>query len=309
MVTVAQRSKGLPALCRKVAGSGWFQSLTSVAIVGNAAVLGLLTYPSNEARMGGFLDALDTVFIGFFIVELAVRIAAFGRHPLRFFRDGWNVFDFIVVTAAFVPGIRENVTLLRLARLARVLRLVRIFPTLRIIVVAVGRSLPGALGLFAVAAVVLYLYGMVGWLMFGDRYPEQFGTIGQAALTLFLLLTLEGLGDLLHDGLLVSPWSLAYYVSFVLFGAFVLVNILIGVVLNSMEEARRMEAEEDKQAMPADPVVDRIDALHAAIASMRVPETAPHCPEPCCVAARGNTAHRTEHHDVQHHTGIDRSVR
>lgn len=300
---------GLPGVCQKVASAGWFQSLTSLAIVGNAVILGLLTYPSNEARMGGFLEALDTVFIGFFIVELVIRIAAHGRHPLRFFRDGWNVFDFIVVTAAFVPGIRENVTLLRLARLARVLRLVRIFPTLRIIVVAVGRSLPGALGLFAVAAVVLYLYGMVGWLMFGDRYPEQFGTIGQAALTLFLLLTLEGLGDLLHEGLLVSPWSLAYYESFVLFGAFVLVNILIGVVLNSMEEARKMEAEEDKQAMPADPVVDRIDALHAAIVSMRVPETVPHCPEPCCVAARGNTPRRTEHHDVQHHTGIDQSVR
>lgn len=300
---------GVPGVCRKVAASGWFQTLTSLAIVGNAVILGLLTYPSNEARMGGLLEALDTLFIGFFIVELVIRVTAFGRHPGRFFKDGWNVFDFLVVTAAFVPGIRENVTLLRLARLARVLRLVRIFPTLRIIVVAVGRSLPGALGLFAVAAVVLYLYGMVGWLMFADRYPEQFGTIGQAALTLFLLLTLEGLGDLVHDGLLVSPWSLAYYVSFVLFGAFVLVNILIGVVLNSMEEARRMEAEEDEKAMPSDPVVDRLDALHATIVSMRVPDDARSCPEPCCAASRAAAPRRTEHHDVQHHTGIDQSVR
>ncbi|MEV0648725.1 ion transporter [Phytomonospora sp. NPDC050363] len=295
----APTAASLPDVCRKVATSGWFQTLTSAAIVGNAVTLGLATYPAKRESMGGTLELLDTVFIGFFVVELVIRIVAHGRNPGGFFRDGWNVFDFLVVTAAFIPGIRENITLLRLARLARVLRLIRVFPTLRIIVVAVGRSLPGALGLFAVAGVVLYLYGMVGWLMFADTYPEQFGTIGQAALTLFLLLTLEGLGDLVREGLVVSPWSLAYYVTFVLFGAFVLVNILIGVVLNSMEEARRMEAEEDEKAMPSDPVVDRLDALHATIVSMRQPEADRPCPEPCCVAVRSRER-QAEHVGADH---------
>ncbi|GLZ75318.1 hypothetical protein Afil01_01250 [Actinorhabdospora filicis] len=284
MVTAPPISRSLPDSCRRLVDAKWFQSLSSLAIVGNAVVLGLGTYPWMDARYGDLLDVVDTFFIGFFVVELVLRLASFGSRPQEFFKSGWNVFDFIVVTAAFVPGIRENVTLLRLARLARVLRLVRVFPTLRIIVVAVWRSLPGALGLFAVAAVVLYLYGMVGWLAFGKADPERFGTIGAAGLTLFLLLTLEGLGELVTEGLAISPWSLVYYVSFVLFGAFMLVNILIGVVLNSMEEARRIEAEEEspKHAMPADPVVDRLDALHATVRSLAHQR----CPEPCCSRQR-----------------------
>lgn len=281
VVTLPRMARSLPESCRRLADARWFQSLSSLAIVGNAVVLGLGTYPSITTRHGDLLDAVDTVFIGFFVVELVLRLVSYGSRPQDFFRSGWNVFDFVVVTAAFIPGVRENITLLRLARLARVLRLVRVFPTLRIIVVAVWRSLPGALGLFAVAAVVLYLYGMVGWLAFGKADPERFGTIGAAALTMFLLLTLEGLGDLVGEGLAISPWSLVYYVSFVLFGAFMLVNILIGVVLNSMDEARRIEAEEDAgathHAMPADPVMDRLDALNAtmrALAHQRCPNCA-----------------------------------
>ena len=286
MVSTTPAAGTFAARCGRLVDSVWFQSASSIAIIGNAVVLGLATYPSNQARHGALLDALDGAFITFFVIELLLRIASYGRRPQDFFRNGWNVFDFLVVTAAFLPGIRGNATLLRVARLARVLRLVRVFPTLRIIVVAVWRSLPGAIGLFAVSGVVLYLYGMIGWLMFGERYPEQFGTIGAAALTMFLLLTLDGIGDLVHQGLEVSPWSLVYYVTFVLFGAFMLVNILIGVVLNSMDEARRIEAEEEepKHAMPADPVVDRLDALHAAVSSLRLPARAARCPEPCCVS-------------------------
>lgn len=87
---------------------------------------------------------------------------------------------------------------------------------------------------------------MVGWVFFARHDPEHYGSVGRAVLTLFLLMTLDGIGDAVHAGLEVSRWSLVYYASYVLLASFVLVNVLIGVVLTSLEEARDME-----QALPA----------------------------------------------------------
>ena len=227
--------------CARLAGSTAFDVGIFVVIVANAVVLGLETYDEIEREAGGLLNTLNDVFLGVFVVELAIRITAYGRRPLDFFRGGWNVFDFVVIAAAFVPGLRENSTLLRLARLARVLRVVRILPELRLLVVAVGRSLPGLASLTAMAVVLLYVYGMVGWVIFGDELPGDYGSIGEAMLTLFVLLSLENLPDVMRQGMEVSDWAVPYYISFVLIAAFLVLNILIGVVLNSMEEAREIE--------------------------------------------------------------------
>jgi voltage-gated sodium channel len=227
--------------CARTADSTWFTVFIFAVIVANAIVLGLQTYDSVEKDIGGLLGVLDGVFLGIFVVELIIRIVAFGNRPQDFFRSGWNVFDFVVIAVAFLPGVRENVTLLRLARLARVVRVVGLMSDLRILVVAMGKSLPGVASLTVIGVLVLYVYGMVGWLMFGDSHPDEYGTIGDAMLTLFLLLSLETLPDQIQIGLEVSSVTLLYFISFVLIAAFLLLNILIGVVLDSLEEAREME--------------------------------------------------------------------
>jgi voltage-gated sodium channel len=191
----------------RIVGSGPFDMAIFSVIVMNAVVLGLETYDGVDREVGGLLNALDDVFLGVFVAELALRIAAYGSRPQDFFRGGWNVFDFVVIAAAFVPGLRENSTLLRLVRLARVVRVVRILPDLRLLVVAVGRSLPGVASLSVMGVLLLYVYGMVGWLIFGDRYPDDYGTIGDAMLTLFVLLSLENLPAVIDQGLAVSTWT------------------------------------------------------------------------------------------------------
>src|SRR5688572_975415 len=98
--------------CWRIAESARFQGFIMAVIVANAITLGLQTYDSIEANAGELLDVLDAIFLGIFVVELVIRITAYGRHPGNFFRNGWNVFDFVVIAAAFVPGIRENATLL-----------------------------------------------------------------------------------------------------------------------------------------------------------------------------------------------------
>jgi voltage-gated sodium channel len=229
--------------CARIVASKWFDLVIFGVIMANAVVLGLDTYDAIDREAGGLLQTLNDVFLGIFVVELAIRIGSYGRRTQDFFKSGWNVFDFVVIGAAFVPGLRENSTLLRLVRLARVLRVVRVLPELRLLIVAVGRSLPGLASLTVMAVVLLYVYGMVGWLVFGDSLPDDYGNIGDAMLTLFVLLSLENLPTVIEQGMDVSNWAVPYYVSFVLIAAFLVLNILIGVVINSMEEARELEWE------------------------------------------------------------------
>src|SRR5688500_11292126 len=127
--------------CARIADSNRFQTFIMGVIVANAVTLGLGTYDFSSG-VDSLLTTLDDVFLGIFVVELAIRIAAFGSRPQDFFRDGWNVFDFIVIGLAFTPGIRDNVTLLRLARLLRVVRVVSVMPDLRVLLRAMVRSLP-----------------------------------------------------------------------------------------------------------------------------------------------------------------------
>jgi voltage-gated sodium channel len=266
------------AMCRRLSSSRRFDAAMLGVIVINALVLGAETYESVDREYGDTLHVLNDVFLGIFVVELLIRMAAFWPRPGEFFRSGWNVFDFIVIAGAFVPGLRENATLLRLLRLLRIVRAVRLLPDLRIIVVAIGRSIPGVASLAAMTTLLVYLYGMVGWLIFHDHDPQNFGNAGQAMLTMFILLTLENLPTYVEMGQDLSHWTVLFFVSYVLVASFLIFNLFIGIVINSMEEARaiehRREREEERAAatLSEDPlddlrvdVEDRMDALREAL--------------------------------------------
>jgi voltage-gated sodium channel len=242
-----------------------FTTAILLVIVANAVVLGLQTYDGVVSRHGDTLELLNDVFLGIFVVELALRFGAYSRRPQDFFRNGWNVFDLIVIGLALVPGLRANTTLLRLARLARVVRIVRLLPDLRVLLLAVLRSLPPLASMLALTTVMLFVYGMVGWLLFGDELAERWGNIGAAMLTLVILLTLENFPIYLEQGMDVYPWAWVYFVSFALVTAFILLNVLIGIVLNSMEEARELERRRPVSPDEVAPVTERIAILRSAL--------------------------------------------
>jgi voltage-gated sodium channel len=258
---------------RRIVGSQVFDTLIIAVILANAVVLGMQTYSDLTARHGDTLDLLNEVFLGIFVVELLLRIASYGRRPQDFFRSGWNVFDFVVIAAAFVPGVRDSSTLLRLARLLRVVRIVRLLPDLRILLQGVVRSLPPLFSMTMLVTLLLFVYGMIGWLLFGDELPQDWGNIGAAMLTLFVMLTLENFPAYMDAGMSVHPWAWIYFVTFVLIAAFMVLNVLIGIVLNSMEEAREIErrralgADVDEEISPA-PVAERIAMLRAALTEL-----------------------------------------
>jgi voltage-gated sodium channel len=227
--------------CRQIVESSWFDPLMMGVIVVNAIVLGLETYESIEQDIGDQLSLANDVILGIFVVELAIRMTAYGRRPQDFFKSGWNVFDFVIIGASFLPGLRENATLLRLLRLLRIVRAVRLLPDLRILTVAVGRSLPGVASLAALTLLLIYIYGMLGWVIFHDHDPANFSNIGQSMITMFILLTLENLPFYIERGQELSNWTIVFFVSYVLIAAFLVFNLFIGIVINSMDEARKLE--------------------------------------------------------------------
>ena len=261
----------------RVVDSPTFTAVVVATIVVNAAVLGLQTYEGLEDRWGDALFVINGVCLGIFLVELAIRMASYWPRPLAFFRNGWNIFDFVVILAVFVPGIRENSTLLRLLRLLRVVRIVRVLPDLRVLLLGIWRSVPPLASIGAVTAMILFVYGMVGWIWFGDEIPGEWGNIGRAMLTLFVMLTLENFPQYMDAAMDVEPWAWIYFVSFILVAAFIILNVLIGVVLNSMEEAReidRRQALRERYGVtvgsPVDPqahapVAERIAILRSAL--------------------------------------------
>lgn len=229
----------------RIVESTWFQSVVIAVIVANAVTLGMQTFPELERDAGGLLDTLDNIFLAIFCVEITMRIAAFGSHPQHFFRNGWNVFDFLVVAAAFAPGLRENATLLRLVRLLRVVRIISVLPDLRILIRGMVASLRPIASMAVLATLLMYVYGIVGWILFHEEDPEHWSTIGEAMLTLFVVMTLESWPEIMGVAREVHPAAWVFFISYVLIASFLLINVLIAILINAIEEARAAHRREE----------------------------------------------------------------
>jgi len=266
---VSRRAR-IAAACGRVVDSSWFDPLMLSIIAVNAVTLGLETYDSIDAAIGHWLHLANGVILGLFVVELLLRMAAYADRPRDFFRSGWNVFDFVVIGASFVPGVRENATLLRLVRLLRIVRAVRLLPDLRVLTVAVGRSIPGVASLAAITLLLVYVYGMIGWVIFHDHDPVNFEDIGQSMVTMFVLLTLENLPVYIARGQELSDWTLLFYVSYVLLASFLIFNLFIGIVINSMEEARAIELHRAERELLDEDDDDDHERAHAVVLEERL---------------------------------------
>jgi len=161
--------------------------------------------------------------------------------PLNFFRSGWNIFDFIVIGAALIPAIRAQAEVLRLLRLARIVRLLRFLPNARVLLSTMGKALPSVLSMVVLVILILFIYGMVGFVMFSDALPQEWGNIGSSMMTLFILLTLENFPTYLDQAQEVTPFASIFFLSYVLIAAFVVLNLVLGIVVGAMEEAREEE--------------------------------------------------------------------
>ena len=234
----AARQPGLPGLLARVVASNWFQHTITAVILANAAIIGLDTSESLRARFGDFFAFANKLILVIFIVEAGVKMGALWPQVRRYFKDGWNVFDFSIILVSLIPATGELATLARLARLLRVLRLVSSFPELRLIVATLIRSIPSMGHVLILLSIIFYMYGVAGYHLFHEVDPTHWRSLGIALLSLFRIVTLEDWTDIMYAAMASYDWAWVYFVSFVVMGTFVVVNLFIAVVLNNLDEAK-----------------------------------------------------------------------
>lgn len=254
-------------LARSISEAPWFHYFIIGVIVFAGALVGIETSPAMVKAYGGALHVLDQIVLAIFVTEIVIKLAAEGRAPWRYFRDPFNCFDFAIVAVSLLPLGAQYVTVLRLLRLLRVLRLVHALPRLQILVSALLKSIPsmGYVGMFL--GLLFYVYGVAGVFLFAENDPARFGTLGTAMLSLFTVVTLEGWAELMYfqlygcqalaegaAALALCKSSLAqpvaaplYFITFILFGTMIVLNLFIGVIMNSMQEAAVETAKAEQQ--------------------------------------------------------------
>ncbi len=241
-----------------------FQRFIIGVIVVNAVLLGFETSKSVMASVGGVVQALDTIALSIFVVEIALKLYVY---RLSFFRSPWNIFDLAIVGVSLVPA-ADGLSVLRAMRILRALRLVSLVPSMRIVVQALLGSIPAMSSVIALSALIFYVTAVMATKLFGERFDEFFGTLGKSLYTLFQIMTLESWSaGIVRPVMEVYPQAWAFFVPFILVATFAVLNLFIAIVVNSMTEASK--ATEAAALPPEAELATEIRALRAEIAELR----------------------------------------
>jgi voltage-gated sodium channel len=253
---------------KRIADSSRFNIFILSTIIFAGILVGIQTYERQVTHIAHILEHLDFIILFIFTVEVFIKVFAEGTKPLNYFKDPWNDFDFSIVAVCYLAFVTPDVdasfiAVLRLARILRVFKLVTAVPKLQILVGALLRSIPSMGYVGVLLFLLFYIYAAMAVFIYGDNDPVHFENLHLAMLSLFRVVTLEDWTDIMYtnmygcdqygyDGIeelctnpSASPTGAAlFFVSFVLIGTMVIMNLFIGVIMTSMEEAKQ-EANED----------------------------------------------------------------
>lgn len=211
-----------------------FETFVILVIVISALMIGAKTYPI-PASVAQVLRLLDVGITLFFLAEIIIRMIA-EKNLKRFFSKGWNIFDFLIVIASMIPVDDSEAALLgRLLRIFRVLRLVSIIPELRILMNAFVTAIPRMGYVSLLMFIIFYIYAAMGSMFFHEINRELWGNITISMLTLFRIATFEDWTDVMYETMAVHPLSWSFYLSFIFIVAFVFLNMMIGIVLETLQ--------------------------------------------------------------------------
>jgi voltage-gated sodium channel len=249
------------ATLKQITESGWFNNTIRVVILLAGICVGMETSPRITRHWGVALSLINDLILWIFVIEAAMKIAAEGRKPWRYLKDPWNVFDFTIVAVCFMPFNAQYIAVLRLLRLLRVLKLVRTLPRLQVLVGALLNAIPSMGYVSLLLFMLFYVYAVSAVFLFGANDPVHFANLPLALLSLFRVVTGAGWTDVMYiqmygcDGygyggieeLCTQPeaypvFGAIFFVSFMLFGAMVMLNLFIGVIMNSMDESEKEQA-------------------------------------------------------------------
>ena len=243
------------------------QYVITAVILFNAVILGLMTNKALYTQYGALLDSLDEACLVIFTIELAIKLVA-QRH--RFFFSSWNIFDFITVGSSLVFSFGA-VSALRVFRVFRLFKVISSFGKLRLIVIALIETLPSMYWISMLLAIIFYIYTILGYNLYGEEFGDLFGTFGMSVFTLFQTMTLESWASQIARPIMdAHPYAWIYFVSFTLITTFVMMNLVVGVVVESINKVSQMEKEEQaarerEKAQQDEEVVENLNAEIAVI--------------------------------------------
>ena len=275
---------------QRIVNSNSFQAIVLLLIFSAAILVGVETYPSVIAKHGSTIRTLNSIILWAFVVEAFLKMAQHGVYFLRYFKDPWNIFDFLIIAVCFLPINAHYAAVLRLARVFRSLRLVTALPKLQMLVNALLKSLPAMFYVGVMLVLLFYVYGVMGVFLFRENDPVHFLNLPTSMLTLFRVVTQEDWTDVMyiqmygsniyayHNTTGIEPvptarpvLSALFFVSFVFLGTMIMLNLFIGVILNSMEEVQKeKQVQADRAAQEVGrPLPESLDAIDRQLDAVR----------------------------------------
>ncbi len=279
--------------CHNLAKSRFFNHFIITTILLAGLVVGAQTYKDFAVENASVLLFLDRAILVIFTVEAIIKIIAEGKRPWNYFKNPWNVFDFTIVAACLLEPLLhlggEFLPILRLARILRVLRLITAIPKLQLLVTCLLKSLPSMFYVSILLFLLFYVYGAMAVFLFGENDPIHFRNLQTSILSLFRVVTLEDWTDVMYINMYgsdqygysldeVEKWKPSsnaspigaslFFVSFVLIGTMIVLNLVIGVIMNSMDESNAEMAtklEIEKRKNNPEPIRDSIHDLQARL--------------------------------------------
>ena len=246
---------------QRILESAYIRNFIIGVILFNALILGLETSQVVMAKAGPVVEFLDRACLTIFVVELVVKLIVY---RLWVFRDGWNIFDFIIVGVSLVPA-AQGLSVLRSLRILRILRVVSVAPRLRRVVEGFITALPGMASVFLLMGIIFYIGSVMATKLFGAAFPEWFGTLGRSAYSLFQIMTLESWSmGIVRPVMELFPYAWMFFVPFIMVTTFAVVNLLVGLIVNSMQDAHSEEADQKTDSY-RDEVLERLKTIEARI--------------------------------------------
>ena len=252
-------------LAGRLTESAAFEYFIVTLILANGVVLGLETVEGIGDGILIWFGVAHTVTLAIFIGEAALKMLALAPRAHRYFRDGWNIFDFSIIVLSLVPAVGPFAVVARMARLMRLLRLISVVPELRLLVNTLVRSIPGMLHIVAVMSVLTYIYAVLGFHLFHEHDPVHWSNLGVSLLSLFRVVTLEDWTDIMYVAMDLHGFAWAYFLSFVVLGSFVTINLFIAVVINNLDEAKQERLRQLETAATAEEVIAELRAARDSL--------------------------------------------
>ena len=256
-------SAGIIATLQKFIEASAVRNFILIVIILNAIVLGLETSDTAVQHAGTWLKLLDQIAVGIFVAELAIKLIVY---RLSFFKSGWNVFDFIIVSVTLMPA-GDGTSVLRALRIVRAFRLMSAVPSMRLVIQAMLNAIPGMASVIALLSLVFYVGAVMATVLFGERFEDWFGTIGASLYSLFQIMTLESWSmGIVRPVMEQFPLAWMFFVPFILCTSFAVLNLFIAIIVSAMDDVQRMENADETSN---DDIVEELRALRQEVAKLK----------------------------------------